>query len=168
MYFPFTGEALVLRDLPGIVQGKDMGHEMAHQRGFASESDANVLGTLVAARSPDLLTRYSAYSFIERQLVAALQRASPGDAREVARGRSPGVRRDLEDLSQYWESARSPVAAAATRVNDRMLRTHGVREGVGSYAGSTWVFVALARTLGPDALFGPDETASASGANPSR
>jgi hypothetical protein len=154
MYFPFTGEALVLRDLPGILQGKDMGHEMAHQRGFASESDANVLGALVAARSPDLLTRYSAYSFIERQLLAALQRASSRDAREVARGRSPGVRRDLEDLSEYWEPARTRVATAATRVNDRMLRTHGVREGVGSYAGSTWVFVALARTLGPEALFG--------------
>jgi hypothetical protein len=156
MYFPFTGEALVLRDLPGILQGKDMGHEMAHQRGFASESDANVLGALVAARSPDLLTRYSAYSFIERQLIAALQRASPDAAREVARGRSPGVRRDLEDLSDYWEPARTAVATAATRVNDRMLRTHGVREGVGSYAGSTWVFVALARTLGPEALFGSD------------
>jgi len=154
MYFPFTGEALVLRDLPGILQGKDMGHEMAHQRGFASESDANVLGALVAARSPDLLTRYSAYSFIERQLMVALQRASSPDAREVARDRSPGVRRDLEDLSEYWEPARTRVATAATRVNDRMLRTHGVREGVGSYAGSTWVFVALARTLGPEALFG--------------
>ena len=159
MYFPFTGEALVLRDLPGILQGKDMGHEMAHQRGFASESDANVLGALVAARSPDLLTRYSAYSFIERQLLAALQRVSQSEAREVARGRSPGVRRDLEDLSEYWEPARTPVATAATRVNDRMLRTHGVREGVGSYAGSTWVFVALARTLGPEALFGSDATA---------
>jgi hypothetical protein len=156
MYFPFTGEALVLGDLPGILQGKDMGHEMAHQRGFASESDANVLGALVAARSPDLLTRYSAYSFIERQLIAALQRASGRDAREVARGRSAGVRRDLEDLAEYWEPARTPVATAATRVNDRMLRTHGVRDGVGSYAGSTWVFVALARSMGPEALFGAD------------
>jgi hypothetical protein len=156
MYFPFTGEALVLGDLPGILQGKDVGHEMAHQRGFASESDANVLGALVAARSPDLLSRYSAYSFIERQLMVALQRASRDDARDVARGRSPGVRRDLEDLSEYWEPARTPVATAATRVNDRMLRTHGVREGVGSYAGSTWVFVALARSMGPEALFGRD------------
>jgi hypothetical protein len=154
MYFPFTGEALVLRDLPGVLEGKDMAHEMAHQRGFSSESDANVLGALVAARSPDPFLRYSAYSFVQRQLLSALQRVSPRDAREVARETLPGVRRDLEDLSEYWRPARTAVGTAAARVNDAMLRSHGIREGIASYQGSTWVFVALARDMGADAFFG--------------
>lgn len=156
MYFPFTGEALVLRDLPGVLEGKDMAHEMAHQRGFSSESDANVLGALVAARSSDPLLRYSAYSFVQRQLLSALQALSPRDAREVARESSPGVRRDQEDLSEYWQPARTPVGTAAARVNDAMLRSHGIREGIASYQGSTWVFVALARVMGADAFFGSD------------
>lgn len=153
IYFPFTGEALVLGDLPGVILGKDLGHEMAHQRGFSSESDANVLGTLVAARSADALARYSAYSFLQRQLVSALRRVSSTDAEEVVRGRSPGVRRDLADLAVYWQPAQTPVAAAASRVNDAMLRTHGVSEGVASYQGSTWMFIALARERGPNILF---------------
>lgn len=153
IYFPYTGEALVLGDLPGVLLGKDLGHEMAHQRGFSSESDANVLGTLVAARSSDPLARYSAYSFLQRQLVTALQRVSSSDAQEVVAGRAPGVRRDLADLSAYWRPARTRVGAAAARVNDAMLRTHGISEGVASYQGSTWVFVALARELGAEALF---------------
>jgi Protein of unknown function (DUF3810) len=156
MYFPFTGEALVLRDLPGVLEGKDMAHEMAHQRGFSSESDANVLGALVAARSPDPLLRYSAYSFMQRQLLSALQTVSPRAAREVARESVPGVRRDLEDLSEYWQPARTPVGNAAARVNDAMLRSHGIREGIASYQGSTWVFVALARQMGADAFFEAD------------
>ena len=51
IYFPYTAEALVLNDLPGVLLGKELGHEMSHQRGFSSESDANVLGTLVALHS---------------------------------------------------------------------------------------------------------------------
>jgi hypothetical protein len=153
MYFPYTGEALVLRDLPGIVVGMDLGHEMAHQRGFASESDANVLGFLVARASPDAIVRYSAYSFLQRQLVSALQRASPTLAREVVRGREPGVTRDLQDLQEYWEPARGVAGRTATRMNDAMLRSHGIPEGVASYQGSVWVLVALARARGEDALF---------------
>jgi len=153
MYFPYTGEALVLRDLPGIAMGVDLGHEMAHQRGFASESDANVLGFLVARESPDPIVRYSAYAFLQRQLVSALQRASPSAASEVVRGRDPGVARDLRDLYEYWEPARGAAGTAATRVNDAMLRSHGIPEGVRSYQGSVWVLVALARARGEEALF---------------
>ena len=153
IYFPFTGEALVLGDLPGVLLAKDLGHEMAHQRGFSSESDANVLGTLVAAHSPDPLARYSAYSFLQRQLVSALQRVSTSDAEEVVQKRVPGVRRDLADLAAYWQPAQTPVSKVVSRVNDAMLRTHGISQGIASYEGSTWVFIALARERGADVLF---------------
>ncbi|MSR22017.1 MAG: DUF3810 domain-containing protein [Gemmatimonadetes bacterium] len=153
VHFPYTGEALVLRDLPGVLLGKELGHEMAHQRGFASEADANVLGFLAAKESPDPILRYAAYSFLQRQLVLALQGVSTEGASVVTGARLPGVERDLQDLNLYWEPARTPVAAVATRVNDAMLRSHGIEEGVGSYAGSTWVFIALARERGADALF---------------
>ncbi len=152
IYFPYTAEALVLNDLPGVLLGKELGHEMSHQRGFSSESDANVLGTLVALHSPDPFLRYAGAAFLQRQLVPALQRVSSTDAQEVAAARSPGVRRDLVALARYWQPAQTPVAAAASRVNDAMLRTHGVNEGVASYRGSTWVFVAIARERGIDAL----------------
>ena len=153
IYFPYTAEALVLNDLPGVLLGKELGHEMSHQRGFSSESDANVLGTLVALHSPDPFLRYAGYAFLQRQLVPALQRVSSTDAEEVIAARSPGVGRDLVALARYWQPAQTPVAVAASRVNDAMLRTHGVDEGVASYRGSTWVFVAIARERGMEALF---------------
>jgi hypothetical protein len=153
MHFPYTGEALVLDDLPGALMGKELGHEMAHQRGFASESDANVLGFLVAKEAPDAVVRYAAHGFLQRQLFSALQRVSPEGARELAQKRFPGVQRDLRAIDRYWEPARTQVAAMASQVNDAMLRSHGIPEGVASYAGSTWVFIALARERGDDALF---------------
>jgi len=152
MYLPYTGEALVLKDLPGVLQGVDLGHEMAHQRGVASESDANVLGFLVARASPDPALAYAAAAFLQRQLLTALQRIAPERARELARARIPGVQRDYEDLSAFWRPAQTPVGVAATRVNDAMLRSHGIEEGVGSYQGSVWILVAIARARGMEAL----------------
>lgn len=153
IYFPYTAEALVLNDLPGVLLGKELGHEMAHQRGFSSESDANVLGTLVALHSPDPYLRYNGYAFLQRQLVPALQRVSTSEAEVVLAARAPGVRRDLAALARYWQPARTPVAVVASRVNNAMLRTHGIEEGVANYRGSTWAFVAIARELGLEAVF---------------
>lgn len=155
MHFPFTGEALVLGDLPAVIQGIDLGHEMAHQRGFAREDEANVLGFLVARASDDPVARYGAYVFLQRQLLSALQSVSPSEARELARSRDPGVTRDLEDLRAYWEPTQGVARAAATRANDVMLRSHGIPEGVSSYQGSVWVLIALARARGEEVLFPP-------------
>ena len=153
MYFPFTAEALVLGDLPGALLAKSLAHEMAHQRGIASESDANVLAFLVARESPDPVARYSAYIFLQQQLVRILQSLASEESEWVVGERYPGVRRDLVEAHAYWEPARGAAGAAATRVNDVMLRSHGVADGVGSYRGSVWILVALARDRGESALF---------------
>lgn len=153
MYFPFTGEALVLGDLPGVLVGKNLAHEMAHQRGVASESDANVLGFLVARRSHDPRVRYSAYVFLQQQLAPVLLGLAPDEGEELLELRYSGVQRDLFDAHKYWSPARSTAGAVATRANDAMLRSHGVPEGVGSYGGSVWILVALARKHGVEVLF---------------
>jgi hypothetical protein len=127
---------------------------MAHQRGFASESDANVLGFLASRGSSDPVTRYGAYFFLQRQLISALQRVSPAAAREVARMRDPGITRDLEHTREFWRPAQGIAGTIGSRVNDAMLRTHRIPEGVASYQGSVWVFIALAREGGDRALFG--------------
>lgn len=155
MYFPFTGEALLLADLPGVLLPKEKAHEMAHQRGFASESDANALAFLVAREAHDPRIRYSAYVFLQNQLLATMAGLSPERARALMEDRSPGVVRDLEDRARYWARARGWTRWVGLSLNDLMLRAHGVSEGVASYQGSVRVFVALARAQGPDALRPP-------------
>jgi len=159
MYFPFTGEALVLSDLPGVLAPKELAHEMAHQRGFASESDANALAFLVARQAEDPAIRYAAYVFLQGQLVGSLARMEPGRAVAVQRELLPGVIRDLEDRRRYWEVARGWTRAVSVSLNDAMLRAHGVPDGIASYRGSTWVLVALARERGAEVLFPSDSVA---------
>lgn len=157
MYFPFTGEALVLGDLPGPLLGKELGHEMAHQRGIAREADANALALLVAREAADPTVRYAGAIFLQRQAVQALARVDPEGAREVMEARSPGVRRDLDALVEYWMESRGPLSSATTRMNHAMLRTHGITEGVESYRGSLWIFLALTRREGAEAIVPPVE-----------
>ncbi len=157
MYFPYTGEALVMGDLPGPARGKDLAHEMAHQRGVARESDANTLAYLVTVLSPDLHQRYSGALFLQRQLLSELAVVDPETTVTLLERRLPGVQRDVDAIRDYWLRGRGPVGEMARRANDAMLRSHGIPEGVANYRGSVWVVVALAREFGLEAVLAPFE-----------
>jgi hypothetical protein len=150
MYFPFTGEALVVGGLPGAQRGKETAHEMAHQRGVARESDANVLAYLVTREAEPPEIRYAGALFLQRQFVAALAALDSGEALRLAGLREPGVQRDVEAIIRYRDSVTGPVSHAAHRLNHAMLQTHGIPEGVASYRGSVWVVAALAARDGMD------------------
>lgn len=153
MYFPFTGESLVLPNLPGSDLARTLAHEMAHQRGWARESDANALAFLVTRESEHSGVQYSAALFLQGQLLTALAASDPEVARTVASQRLPGVRRDLEARARFWEAAHGWTALVGRTLNDAMLRAHGVPEGVASYQGSVGILVALARAEGTGVLF---------------
>ncbi len=155
MYFPYTGEALVMADLPGAQLPKDLAHEMAHQRGTARESDANVLAYLVTIGAEDPRIRYSGTLFLQRQFLATLIPLDPEGAATLIESRYPGVQRDVDAIREYWLRSRGPVGEASTRMNDAMLRSHGIPEGVASYGGSVWVVAALARREGIEAVTAP-------------
>nr|MBA4140884.1 DUF3810 domain-containing protein [Segetibacter sp.] len=60
-YNPFTGEAQLNLTQPRFLIPFVTCHEMAHQLGYASESEANFVGYLAAVESKDILFRYSTY-----------------------------------------------------------------------------------------------------------
>ncbi|HEX8462296.1 MAG TPA: DUF3810 domain-containing protein, partial [Segetibacter sp.] len=60
-YNPFTGEAQLNLTQPRFLIPYVSCHEMAHQLGYASESEANFVGYLAAVHSPDTLFHYSTY-----------------------------------------------------------------------------------------------------------
>jgi hypothetical protein len=154
MYFPFTGEALVVRDLPAHQLLKTMAHEQAHQRGTAVEGDANALAYFVCALSPDPLVRYAGFSFARDQMLLELARRDPKRWRDESRRMGPGVQRDRRALRDYWRRTDVPTGELANRVNDASLRANQVRGGVQSYGRSTLVFIGYARRNGGSVIPG--------------
>lgn len=60
-YAPLTGEAQLRDDLPRILIPYITCHEIAHQLGYASESEANFVGYLAASSSNNHYFNYSVY-----------------------------------------------------------------------------------------------------------
>ncbi len=60
-YAPFSGEAQLREDLPPILLPYVTCHEIAHQLGYASESEANFVGYLAASSSTNKYVNYSVY-----------------------------------------------------------------------------------------------------------
>ena len=60
-YNPFTGEAQVNTKVPAFIIPFTTCHEIAHQFGFASESEASFVGYLVIRSGNSPVFKYSAY-----------------------------------------------------------------------------------------------------------
>lgn len=148
IFFPYTGEALFIADLPAPQLVKTMAHEQAHQRGTAVEGDANALAFFVCAWSPDPLARYAGLFFARDQMLAELARTDAAAFRVEYARLSRGTQRDRAALRDYWRRTRVPSSELANRVNDASLRLNRVREGVRSYQRSTLIFIEFARTRG--------------------
>jgi len=145
MFFPYTGEALVVGDLPAPQLVKTMAHEQAHQRGTAVEGDANALAFFVCALAPDPLARYAGISFARDQMLTELASVDRAAFRAEWLRMGAGVQRDRQALRDYWRRTRVPSSELANRVNDASLRMNRVGEGVRSYARSTLIFIEFAR-----------------------
>ena len=83
-YFPFTGEASYNRDLPGISRPFVMAHEMAHQRGFTRENEANFIAYVVCMNSAEPELRYSAAMSALIYLLRSIHRNVPEEYEGLA------------------------------------------------------------------------------------
>jgi len=132
-YFPFTGEANVnvlapRSQVPAIVL-----HEFAHQRGIASENEANFVAILAGVLSDNPLFAYSAYQMGYSYLSNALHRADPERFWAIHETLSEYVLADLADIRAYHDRKNQVAQRVTNAANDRMLRGYGEESGVRSY-----------------------------------
>ena len=154
IYLPFSGEANVNDTVPDPDLPFAASHEIAHQRGFAREDEANYLGYLACRLHPDADFRYSGLLSASVYVQEALYRARRTAAAVIEKIRSPGVLRDLLALRAWSDRYRGPAREAAERVNDAYLKTQGQTAGVQSYGRVVDLLVAERRTTtgaGPSA-----------------
>ena len=133
IYIPFTGEAHFNAHMPHSFMPATVTHEMAHQRGFAREDEANYIAYLVCTLHPDPDFQYSGVLLALVHTMRALAEADSQQHGEIMEMYSPGLRRDLEHWRDYWQSFAGPVERATNRLNDSYLRANRQQEGVASY-----------------------------------
>jgi hypothetical protein len=144
-YFPFTGEANYNRDQPQWQLAHTIAHEQAHQRGFASEDEANFFGFLACVYSDDDFVRYGGWLFAQRKILSALLKVRPERASELIEMRVPGVQRDVDGMRAFWKRYQGAGTTVGSAVNDAYLRANRVEGGIQSYSLSTRLIVAWFR-----------------------
>lgn len=133
IYFPFTGEANVNMSIPYSLIPATICHEMAHQRGFAREDEANYIAYVTSVLHPDIDFQYSGTLLAIIHSMNALYRYDPEGFYSLSKLYSDGIRRDLAYIRSYWQRYEGPVERASNRMNDAYLKSNMQEDGVHSY-----------------------------------
>ncbi len=132
-FFPFTGEANVVPGSPPAFRTHVIAHEKAHQRGLASEDEANFLGFVACISSPDPRVRYAGWWFAQRTVLTAISSTRRGEVSALVQVRERGVQRDVDANRRFWAAYQGSASELGHAVNDAYLRLHRVKGGARSY-----------------------------------
>lgn len=133
IYFPFTGEANInintpLPSLPHVVT-----HEMAHQRGYAREDEANFIAYLTCIFHWDVKFKYSGHLLALTHSMNALYKEDKENYDFLKNRYSDGLKRDLTYINTFWKKYDGPVEKISNDLNDAYLKANNQKDGVKSY-----------------------------------
>ena len=132
-YSAYTGESNLNVDSPACLLPANIAHELAHQRGIASEQECNFLAIAAAASSDNPVYQYSGYLMGYIQLSNALYRADRERWAEVRSLLPETVLADLRYHSAYWDQFEGLTAKVSTSIYDGTLKSYGQADGIQSY-----------------------------------
>ena len=134
VYCPFTGESSVNVDSPACLLPSTIAHELAHQRGIASEQECNFLAILSGTTCGSAVYAYSGWLLGYIYLGNALYGRDPALWEPVYNSLPETVRADLSNNNAYWRQFQnSAVRRASNQVYDRFLKGYGEEQGLQSY-----------------------------------
>ena len=133
IYSPFTAEANVNVAVPDSTLLFTTMHEMAHQRGYASENEANFIAFLTCIHHPDPDFIYAGYLSALKYTNVALAKVDSESLIELNAQLSDGVRRDMRYLNQFWAQYEGKVEETFNSMNQTYLTLNGIKDGVRSY-----------------------------------
>lgn len=133
IYFPFTGEANININVPYPNLPSTVTHEMAHQRGYAREDEANFIAYLSSVSNPYVEFKYSGTLLALTHSVNALYKEDKEIYEKLKGNFSEGLLRDLNHINSFWEKYEGPLERASTDLNNAYLKANNQKDGIKSY-----------------------------------
>lgn len=132
-YSPYTGESNLNVDSPACLLPANIAHELAHQRGIASEQECNFLAVAASLACDDPVYQYSGCLMGYIHLSNALYRVDRERWEELSGLLPETVIADLRYHSAYWDQFEGPAAKVSTKIYDSTLKGYGQTDGIQSY-----------------------------------
>lgn len=134
VFWPFSLEANINIHAPDHTTPVTIAHEMAHQRGFMREDEANYIAYLACIYSDDLLLQYSGTMLVLSHAGNALYKEDSELYYETRSFFNEGMNADLRYKLNYWSQFDGTViSTASTKMNDTYLKANNQKDGVKSY-----------------------------------
>ena len=131
---PFTNEAQVNYLMPRYNLPTTSCHEMAHQMGYASESECNFIGFLASVHNDDLYFKYSGYSFALRYCLNNWYIRNEKIYQELLKTVHPGILKNYQESEQFWMQYQTPIEKGFHTFYDHYLKINQQEEGINSYS----------------------------------
>jgi hypothetical protein len=155
-YQPITGEAILRSDLPILTQPYTIAHEMAHQLGYASETEANFIAFVVATEADDPMLKYSmllqmfTYAQEAQLLLLAGNKGFDAWKAQIEKNKtllSPAVLKDRAEIRAFFAARADKQIQASSQLYDQFLKWNQQAAGLASYADVLkWVRVYRLKT----------------------
>jgi len=130
---PFTNEAQVNALIPKNNYPATVCHEIAHQVGIASESEANFVGYLAAIHSTDAYYNYSGYLLALRYCLAEIYRTNPEQFELLLADLNKGILKDMQQSQDFWQSYQNWSEKYFKLFYDNFLKANKQKDGIQGY-----------------------------------
>jgi hypothetical protein len=130
---PITGEAQVDYLIPKISLPATCSHEVAHQLGIASESEANFVGYLAGNSHDDLFFQYSVNLMALRYILYDIYRFDPDLYKEYKNKLPKGILKNMQESQEFWSKYENPFEPIFKYFYDNYLKYNQQKDGLKSY-----------------------------------
>ena len=131
---PFTNESQVNDKLPLYTFPNVICHEMAHQMGYASESECNFIGFLACINNEDLHFQYSAYTVALRYCLENIYLKNETEFERLKEKIHQGVLENFKESEKFWEQYDTIIDKGFHAFYDQFLKSNEQQDGLESYS----------------------------------
>lgn len=131
---PFTNEAQVNYLMPMYNSPTTSCHEMAHQMGFASESECNFIGFLASIKNENLYFQYSGYSFALRYCLGNWHARDEKVFDELVKTVHPGILKNYQESEDFWRQYDTFIDKGFHLFYDNFLKMNQQKDGMEGYS----------------------------------
>ncbi|MDV6170388.1 DUF3810 domain-containing protein [Flavobacterium sp. DG1-102-2] len=131
---PFTNEAQVNNKLPRYGFPATACHEMSHQIGYASESEANFIGYMAATHNKDLYFKYAGYTMALKYCLRNINKLDEKKAKSLAKLVLPGIKANFKESEEFNKKYKSFVETIFEYFYDNYLKLNKQEDGLETYS----------------------------------
>tara|TARA_B100000886_G_scaffold97663_1_gene64784 strand:+ start:1754 stop:2620 length:867 start_codon:yes stop_codon:yes gene_type:complete len=138
---PFTLESNINLNIPKLNFIITAAHEIAHQAGFASESEANFIAFITSLKNSDPYVKYAGLTFALSYCYSELLKTDPVSAKKYMKLLNPGILESYKEISKFWNQYKNPLEPIIKKSYDSYLKANGQSMGIESYDGMVGLVV---------------------------